>query len=438
MHPDGAMKNPSEAEILRSQAVAPPGAYLPEETLRRVLGETLDGSLRGRSVLVLIPDHTRSLPLPEIFRALVETLREARQVDFLVALGTHPPLDEDHLYRLVGITAEERRTVFRHVGLRNHRWEDPASLAKIGVIPEDEVRAIAGPCWHPSLAGDVEVVINRAALEYDRVIIVAPTFPHEVAGFSGGAKYLVPGISGPAMIHKTHWLGALAGVVATEGIKETSVRAMIHTAAAMMPTPLTLFALVVENRRLAGIFTGGYRAAWNAAVDLSAQRHIRWCGRSYRRVLSCAEPMYDELWTAAKAVYKLEPVVEPGGEIILFAPHLDTISLSHGEGIRKAGYHILPYFLENWERFKDAPLAVLAHSTHVRGSGRMENGVERPDIRVTLATKIPPEECARVNLGYMDPATVRVEEWRDREAEGILYVPNAGEILYRPKTEMPG
>jgi hypothetical protein len=208
---------------------------------------------------------------------------------------------------------------------------------------------------------------------------------------------------------------------------------MVHAAAAKWNTPITLAGLVAEAHDLAGIFVGDHLAAWNAAADLSAQRHIRVCDRKYRRVLSCAAPMYDELWTAAKAVYKLEPVMEPGGEIVLFAPHLDTVSLSHGEAIRRVGYHILPYFLENRERFKDEPLAVLAHSTLLRGSGKMENGMERPNLRDTLASKISPEECARLNLGYLDPAGIDPAEWQNRESEGILYVPNAGEILYRTK-----
>ena len=76
-------------------------------------------------------------------------------------------------------------------------------------------------------------------------------------------------------------------------------------------------------------------------------------------------------------------------------------------------------------------LGVLAHSTHLRGSGVLENGVERPNVRLTLASKIPPEDCARLNLGYLDPDQIDVKEFQDRESEGILYVPRAGEVLYR-------
>jgi nickel-dependent lactate racemase len=215
---------------------------------------------------------------------------------------------------------------------------------------------------------------------------------------------------------------------------------MIQAAAERLRTPVTLVSLVVASSRnsgkgkgLSGLFVGDHVSAWNEAAELSAQRHIRWCEKPFQRVLSCAPPMYDELWTSAKAMYKLEPAVALGGEVVIYAPHLDVVSHVHGKYIYEVGYHILPYFLNDWDRFKHIPLGVLAHSTHVRGSGIWENGAEKPNVRVTLSSKISAEDCARLNLGYLDPAKVNVDEWKDRENDGVLYVPKAGEILYRLK-----
>jgi nickel-dependent lactate racemase len=416
--------------MLNTQAIASTG-LLSNEAIRETLEKGLAGTFAGQKILALIPDHTRSLPLPYLFRTMMEILHDARQLDFMVALGTHPPLSEDSLNRLVGITAEERGTQYKHIGLLNHAWDDPSALALLGVMGQDEVRAIAGERWHPSLPNEVPIQINKAALEYDHILILGPTFPHEVVGFSGGAKYLFPGISGAEMINATHWLGALAGVVGTIGVKDTPVREMIHAAASRLKTPITLIALTVDNHDLAGMFIGNMLEAWSAAADFSAQRHIHWCEKPYRRVLSCAPAMYDELWTGAKAMYKLEPAVALGGEVVIYAPHLDVVSHVHGKFIYEIGYHILPYFLNDWERFKNIPLGVLAHSTHLRGSGVMENGIEKPNVRVTLSSKISAEDCAKLNLGYLDPASIKLEDWANREDEGILYVPKAGEMLYR-------
>ena len=418
-------------DMIVSRMVSPTGQLLTNEQIIETLYKGLDGKFQNQSVLVLIPDHTRSLPLPFLFRSLVEVLHDAKELNFMVALGTHLPLSEKSLTILVGITAEERTTTFKHVGLLNHAWDTPSALISLGVMGQDEIKQIAGANWHSSLPNEVEIRINKAALEYDHIIILGPSFPHEVVGFSGGAKYLFPGISGAEMINATHWLGALAGVVGTIGIKDTPVRAMIHAAAERLKTPVTLVALVVEGKGLSGLFIGDHLSAWNEAAELSAERHIKWCEKPFQRVLSCAPPMYDELWTGAKAMYKLEPAVALGGEVIIYAPHLDVVSHVHGKYIYEVGYHILPYLLNDWERFKKYPLGVLAHSTHVRGSGVMENGIEKPNVRVTLASKIPAEDCARLNLGYLDPATINVDEWKDCEDEDILYVPKAGEILYR-------
>ncbi|NDJ77497.1 MAG: DUF2088 domain-containing protein [Chloroflexi bacterium] len=401
------------------------------DTIRDTITCGLEGRFAGQRVLVLIPDHTRTLPLPLLFRLLVEALHDVKKLDFMVALGTHLPLDDDALCKLLGITPEERTSTYRHIGLLNHAWDKPDALHTIGTITRDQVQVLAGGVWHPSLGGDVPIRINRAAVECDHILIVGPTFPHEVVGFSGGAKYLWPGISGPEMINVTHWLGALITVLDTIGIEDTPMRRMIHMAAKCLPTPVTLAALVVDGGGLAGMFIGPHEEAHHASAQLSAQRHIIWLEKPYRRVLSQAPPMYDELWTAAKAMYKLEPGVADGGEVIVYAPHLRSVSDVHGHHIRRVGYHVRDYFLKQWAQFADVPLGVLAHSTHLKGSGTFENGVEQPRIQVTLASEVSPEECAALNLGYLDPASIDVADWQQREDEGVLYVPKAGEYLYR-------
>lgn len=416
--------------MITAQALSQSG-LLSDDTIQETLALGLRSKLAKQKVLVLIPDHTRSLPLPLLFREVVKLLHDALQLDFMVALGTHPALSEESLLRLVGITAEERTTVYRHVGLLNHTWDDPNTLISLGTMEADEIKTIAGESWHPSLPESIDIRLNRAVLDYDHIVIIGPTFPHEVVGFSGGAKYLFPGISGPEMINATHWLGALAGVVGTIGIKETPVRAMIHAAARRLQTPVMMIAVVVDGHELAGIFIGDIFDTWNAAADLSANRNIHWCQQPFQQVLSWAPTMYDELWTAAKAMYKLEPAMAIGGEVIIYAPHLDVVSHVHGRYIYEVGYHILPYFLNDWERFKHIPLGVLAHSTHVRGSGVMKNGVETPNVRVTLASKVSAEDCAKLNLGYFDPAKIAPQSFQNREHEGILFVPRAGEVLYR-------
>ena len=384
----------------------------------------------GRRLLVIIPDATRSAPLPLLYRLLYRELGErVTALDYLIALGTHPPMTDDAIARLVGMDGDERTRRTPRSRVFNHDWQDPAALTSLGTIDAAEMAELTGGL----VTRPTPVRLNRRVLDYDHLLILGPVFPHEVAGFSGGAKYLFPGIAGPDIIDNTHWLGALATSHATIGVKDTAVRRVLHRAAEFVTAerPLSLAALVMKGKTLHGLYLGDHLSAWEAAADLSGELNIVWKTRPYRSVLSMPSPMYDELWTAAKAMYKTEPVVEDGGEVIIYAPQLREISVVHGHLIRQVGYHVRDYFTEQWERFRELPWAILAHSTHVKGGGSFVGGVERPRVRVTLATGIPEEVCREISLGYRDPASIDPEAWRDREDEGLLLVENAGEHLFR-------
>jgi nickel-dependent lactate racemase len=390
--------------------------------------DTIRASLAGKRVLVIIPDRTRTMPLPLFFRLLTRHLLPlARAVDFLVALGTHPPLSEAALLRLVGLTPEEKAGQYADVRLLNHAWQDPGALITLGTLSADEMAELS----RGRLRADVPVRLNRLILDYDHVLICGPVFPHEVAGFSGGNKYFFPGIAGADIIDFTHWLGALITSYEIIGVKDTPVRRVIDRAAGLIPRPRHALCSVITPQGVEGVFFGTPEEAWSAAADLSAQVHVRYMEKPFRQALSALPEMYDEIWVGAKGMYKLEPVIADGGEVILYAPHLREISKTHGALIRQIGYHVRDYFVKQWDRFKHIRWGVLAHSTHLRGIGTYEDGVERPRIQVTLATGIPEDLCRAVNLGYRDPATIDPETWRGREAEGILLAPRAGETLYR-------
>ncbi len=408
--------------------------FLPPDEVSALVHEALARMpLDGKRVLVLIPDGTRTMPMPLLFSVLEDAVApRARALDFLVALGTHLPLTDAQLSKLVGRTVIDGRAGERHVF--NHLWDDPSTFTTLGTIPEAEIEQITGG----RMKRPVTVALNRLLLDYDHVIVCGPVFPHEVAGFSGGTKYLFPGIAGAEIIHFTHWLGALITNSEVIGTKATPVRAVIDRAARMVDRPLSLIAPVVMHDGIAGIFCGPMAEAWSEAADLSSRRHIVWLDAPVKRVLSIMPEMYDDLWVAAKGMYKMEPAVADGGEVVIYAPHVREISRTHGAHIEAAGYHCKDYFLKQWDRFKDVPGGVLAHSTHVKGQGRfdLDTGSETTRIRVTLATSIPSALCGKINLGYLDPGSIDIAAWsRDPDT---LVVPRAGEMLYRVKPSDQG
>ncbi|MDB4637688.1 MAG: lactate racemase domain-containing protein [Planctomycetaceae bacterium] len=405
-----------------------------ESEIREWIGANVpQDDFRDQKLLLIVPDATRTAPLPLLFRSLHDHLAGvATRFDLIVALGTHPAMSEEAICKLVGISAAERQSQYAEVGLFNHEWDNPDALWELGTLSEEETAEITSGV----LTLEVPVEVNARIKDYDRLMIVGPVFPHEVVGFSGGNKYFFPGISGPRLLNFFHWLGALITNVGIIGVKGTPVRNVVDRSAAMIEQEKRCLAFVVNGKaEIYDLFFGTPEEAWDQAADLSARVHIERKPKAFNTVLSCSPEMYDELWTAGKCMYKLEPVVADGGELIIYAPHLDEISIAHGEWIHKIGYHCRDYFTQQWEQFKHVPWGVLAHSTHVRGGGTFENGVEKCRVKVTLASKVPREVCESINLGYRDPATIDPTDYANREDEGILLVPKAGEMLYRLEGE---
>ena len=385
---------------------------------------------RDKKILLIVPDGTRTAPIGLMFKALFEQIGEvAKNLDVLIALGTHQAMSEAAIRERLELSESERGEKYRKVRFFNHAWDNPDALRNIGTISAEEISKLSGGLF----SMEVPVEVNKLVFDYDQIIIVGPVFPHEVVGFSGGNKYLFPGIGGPDILNFFHWLGAVVTNPMIIGNKWTPVRAVVDKAGSMVGVPKLCFALVVDGKELAGVFAGTPESAWDQASELSRQRHITYKDRPFDTILSCAPKMYDEIWTAGKCMYKLEPVLADGGELIIYAPHVSEVCISHGKTIEEIGYHCRDYFLKQWDKFKNYPWGVVAHSTHVRGIGTFENGVEKCRAQVTLATQIPESVCRKISLGYRDPATINIEDFADREDEGVLLVRKAGEMLYHLK-----
>jgi nickel-dependent lactate racemase len=398
-----------------------PGQVLDPAEVRAFLRARFDAlDLDGRSLCLVIPDATRSCPLPLVLNAIYEAVKtRVSSCTAVIALGTHAPMSDESIRALVGTES---------LVVVNHAWWDDQTYVGVGTLRPETVGTLSGG----RLDEAVEVRINRLVVESDVTVIVGPVLPHEVVGFSGGNKYLFPGLSGQELIDVTHWLGALLTsreIIGTLGV--TPVRALVDEASRLVPGERHALCVVVDH------VTGGLRsmafgdpvAAWAAAADVSARTHIVYLPHAVQRVLSLVSPRYADLWTGAKGFYKVEPVVADGGEVVLYAPHITEIAAMH-PALMDIGYHCRDFFLQNWERYRHYPRGQLAHSTHLFGAGTYdpEHG-ERQRVRVTLATGIPEAVVKRANLGYLNPASVNPDEW---ETDPLaLVVPDAGEVLYR-------
>jgi nickel-dependent lactate racemase len=403
--------------------------YVENEQAVRAIAEFFEqNDYTGKRLLLIIPDNTRSGPIGDIFKIVYDCLEQkAKAVDILVALGTHQPLTEEQICTRLGISPTERNNKYASVQFFNHEWQKPEELTSIGKISADEISAITDGLFQE----EVDIRINKLIFEYDEFFILGPVFPHEVVGFSGGHKYIFPGIAGEEIINFFHWLGAVCTNPLINGNVWTPPRKVVEKAASFINIPRKLFAIVAAEDKLKGLFIGDCIEAWEKAARLSEKVHIVYKDKPYKTILGIAPKMYDDIWTAAKAMYKLEPITADGGTLIIYAPHITEISYTHGKFIEQIGYHTRDYFLKRMDKFTGIPRAVIAHSTHLKGIGTYIDGVEKPRINVVLATGISKQRCRKVNLGYMDPDQISIANYENKEEKGILLVHHAGEVLHR-------
>ncbi len=407
-------------------------ASLSPTELRAIVEEALADVTPGKRVLAIVPDKTRDDNTDLLLPMAAEFLsrRNVAQLDALVAQGTHPPMTEAQKRYKIGAGTSELPGLGR---IFDHQWDRADNLVTLGRLSSDRVNHLT-----QSLIDEaVDIRLNALLTPglYDTVLVFGATMPHEVAGFAGGAKYFFPGVAGPELTHMTHWLGALATIEQVIGRVETPTRHMIEAAAEFVPAEVISFTSVTtrDDRGLTtrALFAGDIRETLRTAAEVSAKVHIKYTGRKYARVVALLDEHYDELWVGGKASYKLGSIIEEGGELIIYAPHLSSISATHGRLIEKYGYAPLETVREMVEYSDElrANLCVAAHLAHVSyGSSRGSQGQITPRFRITLASAVPEDVCRRVKLGFLDHRTFRLEDY-EREPN-TLVVDKAGRDLY--------
>ncbi|MDN6373801.1 MAG: lactate racemase domain-containing protein, partial [Brevibacterium aurantiacum] len=344
--PEGPTIHPIPAGLAeRAALLGGPDGVLTDEQITGFLTEQLAGQdLEGRSVCLIIPDGTRSVPLPKVLPAIHDALAgRASSVTVLIALGTHAAMSETAIDTLLGATEHGAAQTYPEWTVVNHAWDDPEQIADLGEIPAEQIAELTG-----GLLTDIpmRVQINRLVAESDVNLIVGPVFPHEVVGFSGGNKYFFPGCSVHDVIDISHWVGALitaSRIIGTLGI--TPVRQLIDAASDLIDsTKLAVTMDVISGGQdLNAVAFGDPQAAWAAMAKISAQTHITYVDKPYQRIVALVPEMYDDMWTGAKGFYKSEPVCADGGDVIIYAPHITEVAAMH-PGIRAIGYHNIEYF----------------------------------------------------------------------------------------------
>lgn len=396
-------------------------------------------SITGKKLLVIIPDKTRSggKYIGQVIRGIYDAVgTKVDEFTVLFALGTHGPMEEESIHAYLKFSAEEIKQHFPKIKFANHEWRDKSKLRTIGNLSREDLLRLSGNCFDLNdvrRPEGIPVEINYRVVEADEIVIIGPVLPHEVVGCSGGNKYFFPGCSGADVTNHTHWLGASVTIPYIIGRIRTPVRDVIDYLASMIKVKKNCFALVVSGDTLHNLHFGTPEAAYEQAARGTLEVNAKYVDRKYKTVLAICSKKYPEIWTGGKCSYKLQGIVEDGGDLIIYAPHMDKVSESWGNFIEKVGYHCLPYIQAHFAEYLDQKigLGVLAHVTHVKGTGKYENGIETPNVNIIMATGLTKQKCAEINLDYVDYHSVDIEKYRNDP--DCLVVDDAGEILYIPK-----
>lgn len=415
---------------------------LTEEQLGEIIKESLKDFNSVKKVLLIHPDYTRTDFSDKIIPLIYKELKKKgmSQIDSLNAGGTHREMTEIEIRKKLGLSSQIN---FNH--FYKHEYNDPQQLVTVGEISA----AFVAEKTKGELSQSIPVVVNKLITEdYDLIVALGGTLPHEAAGYAGGLKIFFPGISGSGVIALLHWAAVLIGIPRIIGTVNNPAREVINQGSSyifdQIKAPTISFNMVFEEGEKEvipkGIYTGmgygGFIETYQKAAKASSRLHIIYIDQPLKFAVQVIDKSYDEIWTAGKGSYKLQSpgVMAKGGEIIIYAPHINCFH-SRPEmdfALRKIGYHCKDYVKEYLKSNPEFSKNVAAHVINVRGAGNFDvnSGKEEFDFKITLATGISKEICESVGLGYRNPDSIHRENFI---RPGKLWIENGGKYLYKIK-----
>jgi len=415
---------------------------LTNKQLEGIVKESLRGFKSVKKVLLIHPDYTRTDFTNKLIPLIYQELKSKgmKQIDSLNAGGTHRAMAKEEIRSKLGLSFQ-----INFDNYYNHEYSNPQKLVTVGEIPVSFVVDKTQGDFSQSIL----VVVNKLITEdYDLIITLSGTLPHEAAGYAGGLKVFLPGISGPEVIDLFHWAAVLIGIPQIIGTVDNFAREVINKGSSYIfdkiKAPTISFNMVFEETEHLvipkGLYVGagfdGFIEAYKQAAKVSSQLHVIYLDEPLECAVQVIDKSYDEIWTAGKGSYKLQSpgVMAKGGEIIIYAPHINCFH-SRPEmdlALRQIGYHCKDYVKKYLESNLNFSKNIAAHVINVRGMGSFDvnSGKEEFNFKVTLATGISKDVCESVGLGYRNPDSIHHEDFI---SQGKLWIQNGGKYLYKLK-----
>jgi len=204
---------------------------------------------QGMRVVIIADDNTRPTPTEKILPILLDSLNQAgvpdKDISIVIASGTHRAMTQEEI--LGKYSAE----VVRRVTVLPHRYKDPAELAAYG-----------------SSVSGTPIFVNRHVVEADYRIAVGNIIPHHPAGWSGGAKAVLPGVAGEETVARMHLFGSSSPAL---GVIDSAMRREMEAFAQQIHLDFILNVILNRTGDLVGAVSGHFIAAHRQGVDISKQ-----------------------------------------------------------------------------------------------------------------------------------------------------------------------
>lgn len=254
-------------------------------------------SRRPRRIAIAIADHTRPVPDKLLIPWLIAEMGVREEdITVLIGTGTHRAPTAAELQRMLGPLAERLHIV-------NHDCKDQASLVQVGRS------SCGGECW-----------LNRAWVEADLRLATGFIEPHFYAGFSGGSKAIVPGISGLETVRHFHRSTLIAHPNTTWGdVQRNPLQRLTREMAGLCPPDFIVNVTLNLDKQITAIFAGEMIAAHNAGCTVALHEAMQPVDRLFPVVLTTnsGQPLDQNFYQTGKGISAAARIVEPGGTIVV-------------------------------------------------------------------------------------------------------------------------
>ena len=398
--PRGFFSVPDQETIIERALNHPIGTGRLEDMLRR-----------DHTVAVLVDDITRPTPTAKILPAVLRRIERAgipdRHVLIIMAMGTHRPMTEQELEIKLGRAVMDRYQVIN----RDYRQTDKFV-----------------PCGQTE--SGIPIEIDREVVEADFVIGLGNITPHISAGWSGGAKIILPGVCSQKTTDRMHLMACvMQPVLEVIGTVDNKPRREMEAIASRVGLSYIVNTVLDDRHRMLGVFAGHFKDAHEDGARMAEEQMVVPIPRQADILIVSAHPCHFDYWQGVKPYAYCHRAVRKGGVIIFMLDGAEGLcgdAPSHDRTVRKYLLHSFSDLVAAVDRGEVEDIVGLNvpmyHATlrHRTTNFLVTNHMKQRDVEAMGFTQMPNVQAALEEAQGM---------LGDKGAVGII--PYGGETLVR-------